>query len=687
MLLIYSHNTPEILISSFRTKEQIKNSKFCNLVDDNLPDDLLNLKGDDLIIKEGPNTINIDMALALSFNAIRNAETAQQFGKILIANGTNVDTRTLIYYTRRINTGPYRTEVSEYFNNHFDYINGTYNSNLIPFQQTIGNTTTSTAGDVDGIIPRTNNDPIDQSFIDTIKKLSQDCLNAPCNYFDYSGSYGFLANASQTLNSTTSQKDTITSTSQGTGIANQETFNKTPPPFQKTIGKLTQLVSTTFTKFVSTFTNGANVTNRGTSAGHILAPDTSTYINYSQAQSEVLSKVANNLGDCFRLNDYRKRYNPYFYYQNGGPNAEQAAPPGITGLPVNYTKVTKNTLNNTNAGTPATFVSQVYFYTPNFSQTTQLLPSNRIKSKEYTYEQYLQGNAPYVSVAADLTVIPHGTILYNDSYKGVDGSPIPFRVTSTWNNFTGVGFNKIAIATGDPVRANSSTAQIGNWVIRGMSSQTPNPNVQNGPGDSPYNMSRQNNVVPVSQTDKEFEDYFNRQVPPFEYFKASDICVKFDNVVLGVQNSPPPRELWSNIFPTIRGLELFMKSRGVPTGTNPITVTSSYRNPAYNRKVTISPENPNGSNSQRHTLFLALDIQYAGLNEYELFYKLFDFIKIESGYINCLGLYPKPGYHMVHVDCKFNLDPTIGEGRFWKQGQRGFNPETERSKFTQYFKH
>ncbi|NBP16584.1 hypothetical protein EBU95_19710, partial [bacterium] len=88
-MLIYSHCTPEILIASFRTKQQVKNSSYCNLVDDNLPDDVSALKGDSLIIKEGTNTLNIDIALALAFNAIRSPESAKQFGKIYIETGSS----------------------------------------------------------------------------------------------------------------------------------------------------------------------------------------------------------------------------------------------------------------------------------------------------------------------------------------------------------------------------------------------------------------------------------------------------------------------------------------------------------------------------------------------------------------------------------------------------------------------
>ncbi len=189
-MLIYSHTTPEILVASFRTKEQVKNSSYCDLVDDNLPDDLSTLKGDNLIIKEGTNTLNLDIALAIAFNEIRSPSSAIQFGKILIVNGPNIDTRTLLYYTRRINSGPFGSDVSQFFENHFNYITGDYKGNSIDFQQNLGRnfevvTTDSSNGELyDGLGSESTKpfkitqNSIDQDLINTLKRLLLNCLTA-----------------------------------------------------------------------------------------------------------------------------------------------------------------------------------------------------------------------------------------------------------------------------------------------------------------------------------------------------------------------------------------------------------------------------------------------------------------------------------------------------------------------------
>ena len=54
-----------------------------------------------------------------------------------------------------------------------------------------------------------------------------------------------------------------------------------------------------------------------------------------------------NLGDCFRMNDYRQRYNPFSYMSDGGMNGEVAAPPGISGMAVGYKQQDNGSLNAT----------------------------------------------------------------------------------------------------------------------------------------------------------------------------------------------------------------------------------------------------------------------------------------------------------------------------------------------------
>jgi hypothetical protein len=52
----------------------------------------------------------------------------------------------------------------------------------------------------------------------------------------------------------------------------------------------------------------------------------------------------------------------------------------------------------------------------------------------YTLEQYLAGQAPYVSVSGDDSIFPYGQRLAIDVWPGV-----PFRVTDTGGHFRGAG--------------------------------------------------------------------------------------------------------------------------------------------------------------------------------------------------------------------------------------------------------
>lgn len=60
-------------------------------------------------------------------------------------------------------------------------------------------------------------------------------------------------------------------------------------------------------------------------------------------------------------------------------------------------------------------------------------------------------------------------------------------------------------------------------------------------------------------------------------------------------NAEPPRELWNNILPTIRTLDILRTELGAP-----IRIISAYRTPAYNRAIGGAPRS-------HHTEFRAID--------------------------------------------------------------------------------
>jgi uncharacterized protein YcbK (DUF882 family) len=82
-----------------------------------------------------------------------------------------------------------------------------------------------------------------------------------------------------------------------------------------------------------------------------------------------------------------------------------------------------------------------------------------------------------------------------------------------------------------------------------------------------------------------------------KHFKGRELTEYWSRVRNGVQNSAPPEELWPNIVPTLRALDWIREKLG-----RPITITSSYRSPAYNRAV-------GGEKASYHMQFKAIDFQ------------------------------------------------------------------------------
>ena len=54
---------------------------------------------------------------------------------------------------------------------------------------------------------------------------------------------------------------------------------------------------------------------------------------------------------------------------------------------------------------------------------------DRRNKPAYTIEQYLEGKAPYVTVAMDSNALPYGTLLYNGKFKD---EIVPITVNETY---------------------------------------------------------------------------------------------------------------------------------------------------------------------------------------------------------------------------------------------------------------
>jgi uncharacterized protein YcbK (DUF882 family) len=102
-----------------------------------------------------------------------------------------------------------------------------------------------------------------------------------------------------------------------------------------------------------------------------------------------------------------------------------------------------------------------------------------------------------------------------------------------------------------------------------------------------------------------------------------------------------PAELINNIDQVIEVLQRIRDYVGVP-----ITIVSSYRSPAYNKKV-------GGARFSMHLQFKAIDFKVYGYNDAE-YKRLADTIMSgEFGEIGGVGVYSS----FIHVDC--------GKKRYW----------------------
>lgn len=84
-----------------------------------------------------------------------------------------------------------------------------------------------------------------------------------------------------------------------------------------------------------------------------------------------------------------------------------------------------------------------------------------------------------------------------------------------------------------------------------------------------------------------------------QHFSAGELLHRTDGVRNGVANSIPERALWPNVVPTILVLDALRKHLGAG-----VTITSGYRNPAYNAAV-------GGGTASQHLDYRALDFRCA----------------------------------------------------------------------------
>lgn len=318
-MLIYSHSTPEILTATIRSVADVKNSEYCGLVGLDFPDDVMALDGDDLIIPDEPDKLNREIAVAIAFNSIQDCEGAKQFVRLFLVNAPTIDVATILYYRDRISNGPFADCVREYSQAAFEA-----SSFGIP-----GNTS------IFGASPR------DKSFLNTLKNALLDCLNAPCDYFGSGGAYGFLG---------LSTPGTTGGVDSPPPIDDLLTFSKIPEAFQQASATLSVMGKLTTAKIKNVFKSkqerikeeeviiaGGTATAPQptvTSIGlkSILPDNIVEGVKKLLTPTKIQNVLSANLGDCFRIQDYQKKYNPYTFTPTGGDNSEGLGPRSDTGV-------------------------------------------------------------------------------------------------------------------------------------------------------------------------------------------------------------------------------------------------------------------------------------------------------------------------------------------------------------------
>jgi hypothetical protein len=289
-MLIYSHNLPEKLFGFAHSRDFLKyNTDLCSFVDD-------------------PN-LKLDIDLAIDFNAaIRNdLDAAERFINTLILSSGYLDITTAEYYAFKASNYPV-------FDFHIDRINYTFDN----------------LDDITG-----------DSFANQLKKALKDCLNSPCNLFAAtSDSVGARARELSTKNTTTLPAFSEISDKffNVLGGVSDTIFRKVPEAVQDNIVEMAQLTQRAWSTSVDMmFSKDPEVKQKliesalnsqplnSDSVGYRYVPDVRTYFNAATTASNILAKIAQDLGGCYNRAQHAYRYQPYNKQQNLAYTADVGA--------------------------------------------------------------------------------------------------------------------------------------------------------------------------------------------------------------------------------------------------------------------------------------------------------------------------------------------------------------------------
>jgi len=296
-MIIFTNNLAEKLFGFAMSRDQLKNTGLCDILQD-------------------PN-LQLDIDLAIDFNAsVRGDEdAAERFTNTLILSSAFLDYSTVDFYTTRMEQYPifeYHIDRITYIFENLDNINDYYAAASAR----------------------------DKSFIDNLKNALKDCLNSPCNLFAASSESmaSIIDNVASNNSTTLPTLSALTSnpipaitgylkTTYG-GIKNT-LVKQLPDGIASTISKVSNLGQDAWSqsvdvlfekdvekkeKLIANALAGRAVDYQAT--GYTYVPDIESITNLEGFAASVLAQTASDLGGCFRKYQHLVRYSPFDPTQN-----------------------------------------------------------------------------------------------------------------------------------------------------------------------------------------------------------------------------------------------------------------------------------------------------------------------------------------------------------------------------------
>ena len=309
-MVIYTNNLAEKLFGFAMSRDQLKNTGLCDILQD-------------------PN-LQLDIDLAIDFNAsLRGDEdAAERFTNTLILSSAFLDYSTADFYTTRMEQYPvfeYHIDRITYIFSNIDNINDYYAAASAR----------------------------DKSFIDSLKNALKDCLNSPCNLFAASSeSIAAATDYVAASNSTTippfsELKDLVRITYGG---LKNTLVKQLPDAVSNMIGKVAILGQDAFNqsidvmfekdkekkdKLIANALAGKALDYDTT--GYTYVPDIESFTSIEGFASSVLSQAASDLGGCFRKYQHLARYSPYDPEQNLSRTSTEPVQDSVDGQPIRRT--------------------------------------------------------------------------------------------------------------------------------------------------------------------------------------------------------------------------------------------------------------------------------------------------------------------------------------------------------------